>query len=471
MELIETKTRLIESQHNHGETKNLLQVSLKETKIVRASLSEAERNAINLKQSVEKLKQDRSESNNSNTIARKRIDDLESSILQLRTRISYIDAERQKLRSDRDQTHFDLKKIEFENKSYKDDLVKKDADSEEMSKSFKKMLQSKMSEVASLYEEIMEKDAAITSLNAQLRDINEKFTALKSKFDKTLSHRSNTLISTSAAPETMKDTIQTVAPMDDTKSSNALAKQRSGDFREDVTRIFDNVEDHGTISSAPYSDEITVRKSTPSKDSQDTILPKKDFLFDRKFLSKVKARKPSNANKKRKNRQKNDLVNQHENPMKISSQLIYRKNIELKIAPEIQSCVNLMTIETLERTFVAVKNTKIHSTKELRSILYAIVHCAILNEEKSHLCVALLEKLFARTVVTHWQQSFIRTGVIDSKYYWQDGSDGLKLGPFSDSLEALQHAVRETNPKVLLHQICLMELSVFMLMEAVLKVL
>ena len=108
-----------------------------------------------------------------------------------------------------------------------------------------------------------------------------------------------------------------------------------------------------------------------------------------------------------------------------------------------------MTIETLGRAFIEVKNTKLHSTKELRSILYAIVRCAILNQEKSHLYVALLEKLFARTVVTQWQQSFIRTGVIDGKFFWQDGSDGLKFGPFSDSLEALQHAVRETNPKVL----------------------
>ena len=68
-------------------------------------------------------------------------------------------------------------------------------------------------------------------------------------------------------------------------------------------------------------------------------------------------------------------------------------------------------------------------------------------------------KIISRTVVTQWQQSFIRTGVIDGKFYWQDGSDGLKFGPFSDSLEALQHAVRETNPKVLLHQVCLIELE------------
>ena len=146
-------------------------------------------------------------------------------------------------------------------------------------------------------------------------------------------------------------------------------------------------------------------------------------------------------------------------PMKTSSQHNHQKAISHNIASKIESCVKFMTIETLGRAFIEVKNTKLHSTKELRSILYAIVHCAILNQEKSHLYVAFLEKLFARTVVTQWQQSFIRTGVIDGKFFWQDGSDGLKFGPFSDSLEALQHAVRETNPKVLLHQVCLIELE------------
>ena len=168
MELNEAKTRLIETQHNLDASKTQLQISLKETEILRSSLSVAERNAGNLKEAVTKLKHEISDRNNSSNSARKRINELEAMILQLRTRISYIDQERQKLRKDRDQTHFELKE-EFENNGYKDDLDKKNADAVEMNESFKKTLQSKMSEVASLYEEIMEKDATIASLNAQLR--------------------------------------------------------------------------------------------------------------------------------------------------------------------------------------------------------------------------------------------------------------------------------------------------------------
>ena len=70
-----------------------------------------------------------------------------------------------------------------------------------------------------------------------------------------------------------------------------------------------------------------------------------------------------------------------------------------------------------------------------------------------------MEKLFARPIVTRWQQGFIRTGLIDGEFFWQDGANGQIYGPFSDSLEALRHAVQETNPKMLLHQICLKELE------------
>jgi len=70
-----------------------------------------------------------------------------------------------------------------------------------------------------------------------------------------------------------------------------------------------------------------------------------------------------------------------------------------------------------------------------------------------------MEKIFARPIVTRWQQGFIRTGLIDGEFFWQDGANGQIYGPFSDSLEALRHAVQETNPKMLLHQICLKELE------------
>ena len=202
-----------------------------------------------------------------------------------------------------------------------------------------------------------------------------------------------------------------------------------------------------------------MKKKIACKDVPSTIIPKKDILFDSQSISNANIRQTSGASKKQKNIQKNASIKKQKVPIKISLQHNHRKAISHNIASKIESRVKLMSIETLGRAFIEVKNTKLHSTKELRSILYAIVRCAILNQEKSHLYVAFLEKLFSRTVVTQWQQSFIRTGVIHGKFYWQDGSDGLKFGPFSDSLEALQHAVRETNPKVLLHQVCLIELE------------
>ena len=49
MELMGVKTRLIETQHNLDASKTQLQISLKETEIVRASLLGAEKTATNLK--------------------------------------------------------------------------------------------------------------------------------------------------------------------------------------------------------------------------------------------------------------------------------------------------------------------------------------------------------------------------------------------------------------------------------------
>ena len=70
-----------------------------------------------------------------------------------------------------------------------------------------------------------------------------------------------------------------------------------------------------------------------------------------------------------------------------------------------------------------------------------------------------MEKLFTRSIVTKWQQRFIRTGLVNGKFFWQDGVNGKTFGPFFSSLEALKHAVQETNPKILLHQLCLRELE------------
>ena len=222
-------------------------------------------------------------------------------ILQLRTRISYIDQERQKLRKDRDQTHFDLKKKEFENNGYKDDLDKKNADAEEMNESFKKTLQSKMSEVASLYEEIMEKDATIASLNAQLREVNKKCTALKSKFDNRLSQRSNMLINAGTLTETAKDTIQNAAQPDDPKSGNVLAKQYSSDFREDVTKMFNAVADNGAVTSECNGNEMKCDKKHSLQGHSKTRSYRKRIFFSiAKVISNANIRQTSGASKKQK---------------------------------------------------------------------------------------------------------------------------------------------------------------------------
>ena len=329
---------------------------------------------------VAKLKHEISDRNNSSNSARKRIDELESTILQLRTRISYIDKERQNLRKDRDQIHFDLKKKEFENNAYKDDLDKKNVDAEEMNKSFKKILQSKMSEVTSLYEEIMEKDATIASLNAQLREVNKKCTALKSKFDNRLSQRSNTLISTGALPKTTKRTIQNATQPDDPKSGNVLAKQYSSDFREDITKMSNAVVDHGAVSSEGNGNRINVTKSTVCKNIPSTITTKKDILFDSKFISNVNIRQTSSPSKKQENINKNASMKTQEIPMKTqeipmktSSQHNHQKAISHNIASKIESCVKFMTIETLGRAFIEVKT---QSFIQLRNLgVYCMLLC------------------------------------------------------------------------------------------------
>ena len=174
--MTDERAALSQTQHDLETTTAHFKAKDKALGIFKAKLAE-EKDEKMLQSKIAKLEQEIREKEIMERTTKQEKEE-ESKVSKLRMRISFLNTERGKLQKDIEETHFELKKLEFANKSHTDDIEKSKEDFKVMTETYQKTLQTKMGEVASLYEEVISKNNQIASL-AKLQLTEEKIVYYK----------------------------------------------------------------------------------------------------------------------------------------------------------------------------------------------------------------------------------------------------------------------------------------------------
>ena len=454
-QLTDERAALSQTQHDLETTTAHFKAKDKALGIFKAKLAEEkdEKDAAILK--IAKLEQEIREKEIMERTMKKQEKEEESKVSKLRMRISFLNTERGKLQKDIEETHFELKKLEFANKSHTDDIEKSKEDFKVMTETYQKTLQTKMGEVASLYEEVISKNNQIASLSKKLQLTEEKNSLLQKKLDHSLSRKTNDILHNSYNDNNKQ--VEVTKSHERTLLNGGGGGVREEDHKQqereetinrfnDAKDNYDNNNNEEQKSTSSNKKKTTIPHTTTNNNNNSATTLPTTISIASSVPSEKLTRKPNTTNTLRKKK-------------KIFQSTLSAASYNEEILIAAQPLVNNLNVHNLENIFRQIQHINIQASKDLRSVLKSIISSSMLNADKGHLYIALMEKLFARPIVTRWQQGFIRTGLIDGEFFWQDGANGQIYGPFSDSLEALRHAVQETNPKMLLHQICLKELE------------
>jgi hypothetical protein len=470
--LTKEKTMVTQAQHDLENIETHLEVTRKELEVTKGKLVQKENEKREMSLKIISLEKKFCENEETVRMLRKNQSEQLTKASTLRSRIEFLNAERAKLHKDIEEAHFQSKQLEFTNKSHIDAVKNVEKDFDSAKEVYKKTLQSKMGEVASLYEEIMEKNSKLASLGKKIQLAEEKNNLLQKRLNRTLAQKTNNIIYSYNVNTEVVEKRKSEIAFDGNESTGMTAINVKDD-------VFKQEDKHAQKTLKKFME------NSLENDDDDDVLKEKSAQV---FRSKNSGGKQHDTKTKTAALQSPSLsLESNDSPPSLASgtkipvvaissdsnasvtttthkkNYVIQRNATTSFNDEVlgamKPLINCLSVHNLENIFREIQGINVQASKDIRSILHAIISASMLAESKSHLYIALMVKLFARSVVTKWQQRFIRTGLVNGEYFWQDGVNGQTFGPFFSSIEALKHAVRETNPKALLHQLCLKKLE------------